>query len=102
MNPSWRLGRDIPVAHGPESRHYTPLATIVLSKHFNELPSACPEQGWVLGARTVSDRDVATELTGMYSQRVLAVGTHPGSPLPTDRLTGTAVGKACLPGVHFL
>ncbi len=35
MNPSWRLGRDFPVAHGPESRHHTPSATEVLTEHFN-------------------------------------------------------------------
>ena len=37
------------------------------------------ELGWVVTARTVSDMDVAPELTGMYSQRVLAVITRPGS-----------------------
>ena len=35
MNPSWRLGRDIHVAHGPESRHHTPSAAAVLTKHVN-------------------------------------------------------------------
>jgi len=34
MNPSWRLGRDVPVAHGPEARHHTPSATEVLTEHF--------------------------------------------------------------------
>jgi len=60
----------------------------------NVMPSACPEPGWELGARTVSDKDVATEFTGMYLQRVLAVNTHPGSP--TDELSETAVGR-----IHF-
>ena len=54
------------------------------------MPSTRPELGWVLTARTVSDREVATELTRTYLQRVLAVNTHPGSPL--DKLSGTAVG----------
>jgi len=49
------------------------------------MPSARPEPGWVVGARTVSDKDVATELTGKYSQRVLAVNTHPGSPPPVTQ-----------------
>ena len=35
-------------------------------------------------ARTVSDMDVATELTRMYSQRVLVITTHPGSPPITE------------------
>ena len=35
VNPSWRLGRDFHVAHGPESRHHTPSATEVLTEHFN-------------------------------------------------------------------
>ncbi|MGB7450679.1 MAG: hypothetical protein WBM36_00970, partial [Lysobacterales bacterium] len=53
------------------------------------IPSACPELGWVLTARTVSDMDVATERTWMCSQRVLAIDTRPGSP-PFNR-----VGQKC-------
>ena len=40
----------------------------------------CPELGWVLTARTVSDKDVATEPTWMSLWRVLAVSTRPNSP----------------------
>ena len=45
------------------------------------MPSVYPEPGWVVTARTVSDKDVATEPTWMSSWRVLAIITHPGSPL---------------------
>ena len=43
-------------------------------------PPTRPELGWELIARTVSDREVATELTRTYLQRVLAINTLPGSP----------------------
>ena len=79
----------------------------------------CPEPGWVVGARTVSDREVATERTRMYLQRVLAVTTHPGSPLENtvrqqwcinyvgdkpDRffVTGLLAGAERVTGKHLL
>ena len=75
--PPWGFGRDFPVAHGPDSRHHSPSATIVLS--IGDVIDVS-RAGVVSDCQDRERQDVATEPTGMSLWRVLAITNHPGSP----------------------
>ena len=84
------LGRDVPVAHGPESRHYTPSATMVLNQTFRTLMLSVMQE---LGVGTYcQDRERQGCRARAYKD-VLAAS--PGSryppPAPPGELNGTAV-----------
>ena len=68
------------VAHGPESRRHTPLATLVLSEHFTGNTTGVSRAGVGAEWQDRERHDVATEHTWKYSLRVLAVNTRPGPP----------------------
>ena len=65
-----------------------------------EMPSACPELGWVVTARTVSDRDVA--IRAYRDVLVAGPGSQYRPRLPTDKLSGTAVVQGPLKAVIIL
>ena len=89
------LGRDILVAHGPESRHHTPSATRVRTEHFKCNAIGVSRAGVGIGCQ---DRERQGSRDRVYTD-VLA--TSPGSQYPPwlltlDRLSGSAMGQ-----VHF-
>ena len=84
-----KLGRDIPVAHGPGSE-YPPQLTASSLHHFCgddslfQLEMRQPGECHAL-FRTLRNRDVSDEPTGMYSRRVLKKAWHsPGDSKPRD------------------
>ncbi len=87
VNPSWRLGRDVHVAHGPESRHHTPSAAEVLTGHFNGNSIGVSRVGVDIdyqdrerhGCRARADTDVLVASPGsQYPPRLPAIPIFTG------------------------
>ena len=79
-----KLGRNIPVSYGPEKNMALPWLLHLTLKQCvfpaKEMQPRCFKLGWVFTPGTVANRDVGSELTGMYLQRVPGVNTHLGDP----------------------